>query len=96
MIVAAGFGIIQDGPQLAQVPRPQQMGYVPHALAGDQREHLRVHLEEVPAEGLAPGDPVRGQQAVLGGVGAQGEQVGVRELGHREYVLVEGVVSNSS
>jgi hypothetical protein len=92
-IVAAGFRIIEDGPQLAQMARPQQVGDVAHALAGDQGQHLRVHLEEVPAQGLAPGDPVRGQQAVLGGVRAQGKQVGVRELGHRGLVLLVDAVS---
>ena len=33
-VVAAGLRIIQDGPQLAQVRGPQQVGDVPHALAG--------------------------------------------------------------
>src|SRR5438046_2719822 len=47
----------------------------------------RVDLEELPAERLAPGDPVRRQQTVLRGVLAERQQVGVGELGHRGRFL---------
>jgi hypothetical protein len=81
-VVGGGLGVVQYGAQLAQVPGPQQMRDVPHALARDKREEFRRHLNKFSAERLACGYPLPGEQPEFRGIRTKRQQFGGRELGH--------------
>ena len=68
--------------QLREVGGPQVVRDVVHRLGGQRAQRLRLDLEERPPVGLEGGDALGGHQPVRGGVLAQGEQIGVRELWH--------------
>ena len=67
-----------------EVGGPQPVGDVVERGAGQERERLGVDLEERAAGGLDRGHAVGGEQAVRRVVRAEGEELGEREVGHRE------------
>ncbi len=70
------------------MPRAQQVRDITHPLVCELGEHGGIDVQELAAERLADLDPVRGQQAVVGAVLTEWEQIGVGELGHGWHILV--------
>ncbi len=79
-VVAAGLGVVEDRAQLGEVRGAQVVGDVLDGLGRELRQDLGLHGEEPPPGGFDRVHPVLGEQAVLGGVGADGKQVGIAEL----------------
>ena len=81
-VVVGGLGVVDDPTQLGEVGRAQVVRDVVHGLVREGPQRLAVHLERAPARTLERPDTIRGQQAVLGVVWADGQQVFVLELSH--------------
>jgi hypothetical protein len=81
-VVRRGLRVVEDRAELAQVGRPKQVRDVPHGLAGERRQRGRLDLEELSPAGGEGADAVRREEAVLGVVLTEREQVGVGEFGH--------------
>ena len=63
-VVGRGLGVVEDAPELREVPRPEQVGDVAHRLARQQGQRLGLDPEERLAGGLEGGDVVLGDEAV--------------------------------
>ena len=82
-VVVRRFRVFEDGGQLPEMAAAQQVGHVVHGLAGDQRQRLRRHLQDLAAAKSGRGDVIRGELPVGRHVGAVLEQLLVLESGHR-------------
>ncbi len=83
-VVRRRLGVVDDRAQLGEVRRAQQVGDVADGGAHQRGQRRGRDLEELAAE-RGDVDQVAYREvetAVLGGVGAQGQHVGVVELGH--------------
>ena len=80
-VVARRLGVVDDPPQLGQVRGPQVVGDVVHRLGRQVPDRLRRHLQERAPVRLERGDALGRHQPVRRLVLAEGEQVGVAELG---------------
>ncbi len=83
-VVRRRLGVVDDRAQLGEVRRAQQVGDVADGGAHQRGQRRGRDLEELAAE-CGDVDQVACREvetAVLGGVGAQGQHVGVVELGH--------------
>ena len=85
-VVGRRLGVVEDRPQLREVAGPQQVGDVEHRPAGQQRQRLGVDLDEPAAAGGEGRDVVGGEQLVRRVVGADRQQLLIRELGHGQKV----------
>jgi hypothetical protein len=73
-VVGRRLGIIEDAPQLSQVPRTQQVRDVAHGLAREQAQRLGLHAHEVVSQRRFHLHMVLAEQAVGRRVCAQGQE----------------------
>ncbi len=83
-VVGRRLGVIEDRPELRQVPGPQEVGDVAHRLGGEQGEHAGIHLEELASTSPDRRDTIGRQEAVRR----------VVVVPRREHVLVDEVVAH--
>ena len=81
-VVGARLGIVEDVAQLLEVPGSQQVLDVADRGRGEQPQRRRLDLQEGSSTCLDGGHTLGREQPVGRLVGAEGEQVGVGELGH--------------
>ena len=67
---------------MVEVLGPQVVADVDHGLPREEADRLGLDPQKPQPVGLEGGDALRGQEAVVGGVGADGEKIGVGELAH--------------
>ena len=79
-VVVAGLGVVEDGAELREVPAAEVVGDLPHGLSGQQSDGLRIDPQEATLGGLDGGDALGRDQSVLGGVLAEGEELGELEV----------------
>ena len=82
-VVGRGLGVVEDLPELLEVPGSQVVGDLVHGQGGEPGQHLGLDGEEPVSAGGEAADAVRVDQPVGGLVGAEREQFREGELGHR-------------
>jgi hypothetical protein len=82
-VVGRRLRVVEDGPELAQVPGSQVVGDLVHGQGGEPGEHLGLDGEEAVAAGGEAADPAGLHPPVGGLVGPQRQQLRVHELTHR-------------
>ena len=85
-VVGRRFGVVEDRAQLGEVAGAQQVRDVEHRPAREQRQRFRLDLDERAAAGRERRDVVGGEQLVRRVVGADRQQLLIRELGHGQKV----------
>jgi len=78
-IVGGRFGVAQDRRELLQMPWAQEVGDVAHRFAREERERLRLNLQERRSSSLERRDVVLREKAIGGLVGTEWEDVLVRK-----------------
>ncbi len=82
LVVRRRLGIVEDGPQLGEVARPQQVRDVAHGPGGELHEHLGLDAEEALTAELDRVDATKLQPLVRRVVGNGGEQLLEHEFRH--------------
>ena len=82
VIVRRRLRVVEDPPQLGEVLGPQEVGDVPHRLAGQQGQPLWFHLQEGLAVDLDRRHVVAGDQAVGGRVLPEGQHLLIAKVAH--------------
>ena len=81
-VVGRRLGILEDAAELTEVAGPEIVGDLVHGQCREPGEDLGFDREEAVTAGREAADAVGGHEPVGRLVGAQGQQLGVRELGH--------------